>query len=682
MPQYNGVWTLEAQAQALTNQQWVTDPNFKNTTLLLQADGTGSGSQNNTFLDSSTNNFFINRNGNTTQGSFSPFSQAPGYWGNYFNGASNLNALSNAAYNASTGDFCVEAWVYNTTAASALQVYVVCSGGISLYRTAAGYLEFAKDGVAAYATSSSFIPVNQWSHVVAARSGTTLKLFIDGAQVASVTNSISFPAGNLAIGSTYAGASYHTGYLSNVRYVVGSPVYTAAFTPQTTPLTPITNTVLLTSQSNRFVDNSTTANTINVSSATQVQAFGPFAPALQWTPTVVGGSGYFDGNGDYLKATATTIGSGDFTIECWVYLNSIGVDRNFINMDVASTSTNVSLSLDSTTNKARFLIRNDASTTNLDINSSVALVTNTWYHIVGVANGTTGTLYVNGSSTLGATGTITGTRSGSGTQCRIGVNADDTTRFMNGYISSARIVKGAVVYTANFTPPTAPLTAIANTSILLNFTNAGIYDGKMANNLETVGNAQVATSPVKYGSGSMYFDGTGDWLSIPSSGAALTSSALGQGLTLGSGNFTIELWMNASSFASTRVLVNYGYEGTTQRSYLVYIDTSSNLHFAYSTNGTGNTDTTLGSTGIVTSSWIHIAIVRNNTIVTGYVNGIALATTVNISTNTIVTSTGEFTIGSDKTNSFVGYLDDLRVTKGVARYTANFTPPQQALPRQ
>jgi hypothetical protein len=59
MPQYQGVWTLEQQAQALTNQQWVTDPNFKNTTLLLQADGTGSGSQNQTFLDGSTNNFFI-----------------------------------------------------------------------------------------------------------------------------------------------------------------------------------------------------------------------------------------------------------------------------------------------------------------------------------------------------------------------------------------------------------------------------------------------------------------------------------------------------------------------------------------------------------------------------------------------------------------------------------------------
>jgi hypothetical protein len=181
----------------------------------------------------------------------------------------------------------------------------------------------------------------------------------------------------------------------------------------------------------------------------------------------------------------------------------------------------------------------------------------------------------------------------------------------------------------------------------------------------------------------MYFDGTGDWLSIPASGSALTSTAQGQGLTLGSGNFTIEFWMYSNNFSgSTKSLVNYGYEATTQRSYIIYIDTSSNLHFAYSTNGTNNTDTTLGSTGITTNSWIHIAVVRNGSTVTGYVNGIALSTTVNISTNTIVTSTGEFTVGSDKTNSFIGYIDDLRITKGVARYFTTFTPPQQALPRQ
>jgi hypothetical protein len=72
----------------------------------------------------------------------------------------------------------------------------------------------------------------------------------------------------------------------------------------------------------------------------------------------------------------------------------------------------------------------------------------------------------------------------------------------------------AFVY-SSFTPPTAPLTAVTNTQLLCNFTNAGILDNAMMNDLETVGNAQISTSVKKYGTGSMYFDGTGDWLSVP-----------------------------------------------------------------------------------------------------------------------------------------------------------------------
>ena len=60
-----------------------SDPQFDYVTLLLNGDGT-NGAQNNTFLDSSTNAFTITRNGNTTQGSFSPYGSL---WSNYLNGA-------------------------------------------------------------------------------------------------------------------------------------------------------------------------------------------------------------------------------------------------------------------------------------------------------------------------------------------------------------------------------------------------------------------------------------------------------------------------------------------------------------------------------------------------------------------------------------------------------------------
>jgi hypothetical protein len=116
MPQYQGVWTLQQQMQALTSGQWVTDPNFKNTTLLLQGDSGANGAQNNLFLDTSPNQFAITRNGNTTQGSFTPFSLQPGAWGNYFDGSSYLsNTSPTSVVAAGTSNFTAEFWVYPTT---------------------------------------------------------------------------------------------------------------------------------------------------------------------------------------------------------------------------------------------------------------------------------------------------------------------------------------------------------------------------------------------------------------------------------------------------------------------------------------------------------------------------------------------------------------------------------------
>ena len=84
----SGIWTLDQQAYWQKLGQWPNannpplDPQFNYVTMLLHGDGT-NGAQNNTFLDSSTNNFTITRNGNTTQGSFSPYGSN---WSNFFNG--------------------------------------------------------------------------------------------------------------------------------------------------------------------------------------------------------------------------------------------------------------------------------------------------------------------------------------------------------------------------------------------------------------------------------------------------------------------------------------------------------------------------------------------------------------------------------------------------------------------
>src|SRR6185503_4001981 len=123
-----------------------------------------------------------------------------------------------------------------------------------------------------------------------------------------VTDSSSIPASAVTIGApTTHLNNFLNGYISNLRVVNGTAVYTAAFTPSTSPLTAITNTVLLTCQSNRFVDNSTSAATFTPSGTITVQRFNPFGDnGTPYSPSPYGGSCWFDGSSGYLPASSGT----------------------------------------------------------------------------------------------------------------------------------------------------------------------------------------------------------------------------------------------------------------------------------------------------------------------------------------------------------------------------------------
>jgi hypothetical protein len=190
----------------------------------------------------------------------------------------------------------------------------------------------------------------------------------------------------------------------------------------------------------------------------------------------------------------------------------------------------------------------------------------------------------------------------------------------------------------------------------------------MKNNLETVGNAQVSTSVVKYGTGSMAFDGSGDWCLVPSS----------QNFNMGTGDWTVECWAYASvSTARGLFQITTGFLNSTSTGIGVGISSSTgNPWRVY--HGTTAADTTSNATIGV---WNHVAFVRFNGAVRLYINGASVYSatdTSNLSTYTFLTVGAWF----DSNFPWNGYIDDLRVTKGIARYTANFTPPTVALPRQ
>jgi len=678
MPQYQGVWTLPQQAQAQSNQQWVTDPNFKNTTLLLQADGTGSA-QNNTFLDSSTNNFTVTRAGNTTQGSFSPFSQVDGRWGIYLDGSSNLVVSSNAV--AATGAFTIEAWVYITTntGSGSQGIYTQYTGANAgrmqfLFSDTDKKFQFAIANTV-YATTSAYPFVyNTWVHVVVSRdSSNNLTFYVNGVRD-SVTAGVSTSLYTLSptIGNRSGGGVPFYGYISNLRITSTSVYSGTSFAVPDFPLLTVTGTTLLTCQSNRFVDNNTatTAKTFTTSGTPTVQAFGPFAPQYQYTTPVVGGAGYFDGTGDYLTVPDNAVfdfGSGNFTIETWINPTSLPQTGFVLAKRPTGTAYGPFVLGFNASSSITIFCSTSGSAWNIQITSSIATPAGSWSHVAFTRNGSTFTLWVNGQSA--GTGTNASALTVNSTVVTVGVGAANLTDLYAGSISSLRIVKGTAVYTTAFTPPTAPPTAITNTQLLLNYTNAAIYDGRTANNFETVGNAQVSAVIVKYGSGSMYFPtSSGDYL------ASFNNPIMGIG------DCTIEAWVyplfnNASIYG-------------------VYVTgpggTANNLRFGLYTNqlyvdvlGAGVISLT-GPT-ILPNVWTHIATTRANGVWRGFVNGILITSTTSQGTASI-TGTERYvgTLGptGGGTTGFNGYIDDLRVTQGVARYIANFTPPKVALPRQ
>ena len=218
------------------------DEDFNQTVLLLHGDGT-NGAQNNTFLDGSTNNFTITRNGNTTQGTFSPFSGADGYWSNFFDGTNDrLTIADNAALRPGTSAFTIEAWVYRAAAGAAHTIFAKGAStptGFAFLITSSNTLRFTDTSTDI--TSTGTVAANTWVHVAAVREGTgsnQLKLYINGVQDGTGTSSTNFTQTEEArIGENRGATDDFNGYISNFRYVIGTAIYTSGFTPSTSPLT-------------------------------------------------------------------------------------------------------------------------------------------------------------------------------------------------------------------------------------------------------------------------------------------------------------------------------------------------------------------------------------------------------------------------------------------------------------
>lgn len=193
---------------------------------------------------------------------------------------------------------------------------------------------------------------------------------------------------------------------------------------------------------------------------------------------------------------------------------------------------------------------------------------------------------------------------------------------------------------------------------------------------QSYGALQSVTSPVKYGTGAIYFDGSSYGVFPPLAN-----------YSIGTNNFTIECWVYPLAYGGTIVGGSLFHANSgSQNGYCMNLGENQS-RFRFISRGTGGwADNVIVSAGNgpALNTWTHTAVVRNGTTLKIYINGVErgtanIAAGFNLSGSATNATVGYFSDGGT-TRYFNGYIDDLRVTNGVARYTGAFTPPTAALP--
>ena len=192
------------------------------------------------------------------------------------------------------------------------------------------------------------------------------------------------------------------------------------------------------------------------------------------------------------------------------------------------------------------------------------------------------------------------------------------------------------------------------------------------------GNAQIDTTVVKYGTGSMQFDGSGDYLTVPYNTTEFDWWVEDYTLEAWIYPTTLTGWYSTNANLGSIPTLIGNKSATAVTNYWSFGLTSTGAIRLFYFNGVGQN--TPSSTNTVSlNQWSHIAVVKDSNGYKYFVNGVGDSYNSISGTPRSNVPTG-LTIGAYNSSYLNGYVDDLRITKGVARYTSNFTPPTAAFP--
>ena len=349
-----------------------------------------------------------------------------------------INIPASSDFNFGTGDFTVEWWQYLPSTPSEhltlLSINYGTNPNFSIQGNGATSTAYAVyfNGISTSVIEGSSCPLNQWVHYAVVRNGSgsnNVKIYRDGVQTGQGTytgNAGNSSSTNYIGGDATNSSVDFEGYVSNLRVVKGTALYTSAFTPPTKSLTAITNTVLLTCQGNAIADASSSGHTLTTNGDAAANLGFP-ASAFE-----------FDGTDDVVTvANMSTFAPTAVTFETWFKHTYSAGYKGLIDKG-RDDYEGYSLNIDEISRKTRFKVRVGSS--NKSVSCSTEYVDDVWNHVVGTYDGTDLKIYLNGS--LDGTTNAPGTMGSNTIDVRIGSTNDGLV--YDGNIAISRIYNRAL----------------------------------------------------------------------------------------------------------------------------------------------------------------------------------------------------------------------------------------------